>query len=123
MKTKKTRKTRTFEGLPVVDAKDDIVLNVSKHDVQISKKKDPAHCAAAEAGKRELKCEVKVYLSRMYVKTGKQWVRYVTPSNVSREIVSFDRGNQFEPGSYVFKAASISQRLGAHKGNNLKKTG
>lgn len=121
---KKTRKIRTFEGLPVVDAKHDIVVNVTAAaDVKGSHKKNPNSCAAAVAGKRELRKDVRVFLSRMYVKEKKHWVRYVTSNNAAREIVSFDRGSAFEPGKYKFKAASEGQQLGYKKSNNHNSTG
>lgn len=126
MKTKKTNRTaRTFEGLPVVDADKDMVIHVNAKDIANSIKKNPDKCAAANAGKRELRRDVKVFLSRMYVKAdnGKKWIRYLTPSNAAREIVSFDRGSSFEPGDYKFKAASLGQRLGNSRSNNHKDTG
>lgn len=114
---------RMFEGLPVIDAKSDIVLNVTKKDVLNSKKKDPGSCAAAQAGKREFRRDVKVFLSRMYVRSKKGWVRYITPTNAAREIVSFDRGSEFIPGEYIFKAAGPGQKLGYRKVTNHKSTG
>src|SRR5258706_13584318 len=97
---KKTRKTRTFEGLPVIDATNDIELHVLPVDVKGASKKNPASCAAAKAGQRELKKDVRVFISRTYVKEKKNWVRYFTPQSASREIISFDRGSSFEPGTY-----------------------
>lgn len=111
----RTKSVRTIEGLPVVDADEDIIFEVTKRDVENSKKKDPANCAAAKAGKRILKTDVKVFLSRMYIKENKHWIRYLTPPSVSREIISFDRGSEFSPGEYVFKAASSQQRLGVSR--------
>lgn len=112
-----------FDGLPVIDADEDIILNVTKRDVLNSKKKDPNNCAAAKAGKREFRKDVKVFLSRMYIKENKHWVRYLTPTNAAREITSFDRGSQFEPGEYIFKAASPRQRLGTYRGTSHMSTG
>lgn len=121
--SKKTKKIRMFDGLPVIDADEDIILNVTKQDILNSKKKDPNNCAAAKAGKREFHRDVKVFLSRMYVKEGKHWIKYLTPTNAAREITSFDRGSNFEPGEYIFKAATPGQRLGYHSGKNHEKTG
>ena len=114
---------RLLDGLPVVDAVNDISIIVTKADIQNSKKKNPDECAAAQAGKRELHREVKVFMSRMYVKDvkNKQWIRFLTPHNVSREITSFDRGSSFEPGEYTFKAASAGQKLGTYHGKSTKK--
>jgi hypothetical protein len=122
MKYQKNKKVRTFEGLPVIDADSDVTLEVTPQDIRIASKKNPEKCAAANAGKRELHTDVKVFLSRMYVKKSDKWVRYLTPHNASREIVSFDRGSEFEPGEYTFKAPSKTQRLGAVHNPTSKRT-
>lgn len=111
-------KRRLFEGLPVVDAVEDVSIVITPTDVKNSKVKNPGECAAALAGRRELHREVRVFVSRMYVKdktsSGQErWIRFVTPENISREIVSFDRGASFEPGEYSFKAPSKASQLGA----------
>lgn len=125
--TPKARKGRLFEGLPVVDADHDIALVITKADVSASTVKDPGNCAAARAGRRELKRDVRVFLSRMYVKEedrhGARWVRYLTPENAAREIVSFDRGSAFVPGEYNFVAPRLGQRLGAPRGLQHQETG
>ena len=121
--TPKRRKPRVFEGLPVVDATDDISLVINKADIAAATVKDPGKCAAALAGRRELKRDVRVFLSRMYVKDEKhqRWVRLLTPSHAAREIVSFDRGSTFEPGEYKFKAPSPSHQLGVSQGTSTKR--
>lgn len=120
----KTKKQRTYLGLPVVDAPEGkgITLTVTKADVNGSTKSDPANCAAARAGQRELKREVHVFLSRAYVKDTdkKRWVRYITPEAASREIISFDRGSSFVPGEYTFKAATKWQKLGMERGESTR---
>lgn len=116
--TKKILKTRTFEGLPVVDATHDIALHVLSIDVKNAKKNDPKSCAAAKAGQRELKKDVRVFITRTYVKEKNHWVRYKTPESVSREIVSFDRGSSFEPGTYIVKTPHESMKLGYNRGRN-----
>lgn len=132
-KTKKTKKTkskskftnhnRTFEGLPVVDANEDIALVIKKEDVNKSKVKDPAACAAALAGRREFKTDVRVFLTRTFIKDNKnkQWIRFYTPESMSREITSFDRGATFEPGEYKLKSMPMSQRAGYKKPTGPKK--
>lgn len=113
---KKDKRRIMFEGLPVVDAAQDATVTITKADVANSKRKNPGACAAALAGERRFHKPVKVFLSRMYVKDNKQWVRFVTPGNIAREIVSFDRtpSGGFEPGEYTFKAPSPGQRLGTY---------
>ncbi len=129
--TKKNRKNSvrsknaSFEGLPVVDGHEDIDLVINKNDVENSRKKDPNNCAAAMAGRRELKTDVRVYLTRTYVKDAKheRWVRFITPRSISTEIISFDRGASFEPGEYTLKAPIETQKLGYSARRGGIKTG
>lgn len=117
-KQRRKSKPRTYEGLPVVDAIRPINLEINKLDVAHAKKSDPANCAAALAGKRILHKEVRVFLTRTYVKEKKHWVRYITPQSVSREIISFDRGAAFEPGEYKMDRPSPGQKLGIKRGKS-----
>ena len=113
---KKHKKPSTYKGLPLIDADDDLNIEVFKSDVAKSKRSDPGNCAAAVASKRILKTEVEVHLSRTYVKdpNKKAWIRFITPESVGREITSFDRSSIFEPGKYVLKAPGPGQRLGQY---------
>lgn len=120
-KSKIGRKTRLIEGLPVVDAKHDLTININKHDIKHSRKGDPANCAAAVSCKRAFKTEVRVYLTKTYIKGKKNWVRYVTPEAISREIISFDRGSNFVPDTYKLKAPTSSQRLGENRPTGPKR--
>jgi len=114
MKKKRRRAASTYKGLPLIDAEDDLEIEVLKSDVSKSRKNDPANCAAAVASKRILKTDVEVHLSRTYVKSPDEyaWIRFVTPPSIGREITSFDRSSIFEPGNYTLKAPSASARLG-----------
>lgn len=94
---------RTIDGLPIRNAKRDMVITVSARDISISKKKDHGHCVLAEAIRRhENAADVKVYLSRTFVrfKGSNEYLRYETPKSLYREIIAFDRGGSFEPGTY-----------------------
>lgn len=105
-------KIRMFEGLPVRDAEEPITLHVLPNDIKKSSKKDPTNCAAARAGQRELGKDVRVFLTRTFVKQKDHWTRYVTSARVAKEIVSFDRGAQFMPGEYNFGRITESQKSG-----------
>ncbi len=107
-----------YEGLPVIDATRNLQLDITKSDVSKSKKNDPANCAAAVCAKRELHKEVRVFLSRTYVKEKNHWTRYLNPEAISREIISFDRGSSFEPGRYVATAPTESQKIGYYRGKS-----
>lgn len=107
----KKYKPRLMDGLLVKDAANPLMIHIKQCDITGSKKADASNCAAARALKREVGSEAKVFMTRTYVKVGKVWARFVTPESITREIVSFDRGAQFEPGEYVLKPPSKTERL------------
>jgi len=109
-------KYRWTEGLPVVDAKKPVVIHVTKTDVTKGQKAEPEACAMAQACMRELKvARVRINIGRTYILFGKVWHRYKTPASIAREIVSFDRGATFEPGTYRIAPVMPSLRLGVAK--------
>ncbi len=125
-KKRKQNKPRLIDGLPVVDATHSLKLDITKNDVRNSKKADPSNCAAAVACRREYKKDVKVFLTKTYIKEKKHWVRYETPERISREIIAFDRGSNFVPDIYELKAPAVSntlayQRTQKKSGPRLKK--
>jgi hypothetical protein len=117
--------SRLFEGMPVVDAAENVALVITKQDVSNSKQKDPGSCAAAMAGRREFKTDVRVFLTRTFVKDSahKRWIRFQTPDAISREIIAFDRGAAFDPGEYELKAPTPAMRRGYIKKTGGKATG
>lgn len=104
-------------GLKVVDARKPLTITINSVDVKKGANKDPAACAAARSLVRNGHCtEARVHLGRTYIKTknerGSQvWVRYMTPESIRTEIVSFDRGAQFDEGEYTLRPPSRSMRL------------
>lgn len=86
----------------VTDATKGLEIEVTKQDDKISRRNDHAGCVMAVACKRELKLDgVIMARSIAYLVKGDEAVRYDVPERVSREIVSFDRGGSFEPGTYA----------------------
>lgn len=104
---------REIDGKIIVDAKRSVTLHISKADVAKSDRKRPESCAAANCIKRELHAkEVRVHLSRVYIRTNEgNWQRYVTPDNLRSEIIAFDRGGSFAPGEYKLIPFQPSHRL------------
>jgi len=107
-----------IDGLPVTDAKRSLELHITARDCSGGDPKRPETCAAAKAIRREHGAiDVKVHLSRVYVRQNRgNWMRYLTPPALQREIVSFDRDGKFEPGVYELKPISPSNRLGKRQG-------
>lgn len=110
---------REIDGLPVFDAKRPVKLTVNKNDIEKADLKEPADCAVARACRRELRAkEVRVHLSRIYVKTNEgSWTRYFTPRAMRSEIIAFDRGGTFEADEYYLTAPPLAQRLGKRRGS------
>lgn len=115
-------------GLKVIDGKKPVEITITEADVAKGKTKDPAACAAARACLRSDACtEARVHLGRTYLKvkavTGRQhWVRYQTPDAIRSEIIAFDRGATFTPGTYTLKPMSPANRLGTPQGSDTSKT-
>lgn len=96
------------------DADKAIEISVSMKDCKDSKKLNPAECALARATRRELKADGAIIgMSTSYIIKGNTAVRFQTPDAVQREIVSFDRHGDFEPGEYRLVPKSKGSRLGA----------
>ena len=120
---------RSIDGLPVIDAKKPLTIHVNKKDIDNAEKKDPAYCAVALACRRELHAvEVRVHLSRTYIRTNKSnWVRYFTPPAMRNEIVIFDRGGRFLEGEFTLSPITPSKQKrgqqGSKKNQNNKDSG
>jgi hypothetical protein len=101
-----------LEGLPVRDATEPLEFTVTKRDVAKGGVQAPDSCAMALACKREHHArEVRIHLNYSYVLEKDHWVRYRTPSCVTREIIAFDRGGTFDPGEYMLLVPFKSVRL------------
>ena len=121
----KTRRIQTLDGLPVYDATEPLVIEIIKADIHMKDRKNPAKCAVAEACKRELHVtEAKAYRSRLYVRYGDHWKRYMLPESVRQEVASFDRGGGFSQGTYRIPPLPVRQHSGGPgQGGNGKHSG
>ena len=118
-------KITAIDGLPVFDAKKPIKMTVTKADCKNGNPKYPDTCAAARCLMRELHAsEVRVHLSRVYVKTTPdKWIRFVTTKPLRTEIIAFDRGGTFAPGDYHLSAVRDSIRSGTKRKKPVRRTG
>jgi hypothetical protein len=108
-----------LDGLPVKDAKKGIFLHITSADVKGADKKHPESCAAAKACEREYNIdEVRIHLSRVYLRKGKRWTRYLTSKPLRQEIITFDRGGRFAPGEYALTKPQPTKRLGVQMAGN-----
>lgn len=106
-----------IKGKRVVDATKPLTLKITKTDVKNGQSKLPDSCAAAVTAKRQCKGSlgVRVHLSRVYVEYPDKIVRYFTPASLRTEIISFDRGHEFEPGEYTVAAPYETNKLGVKR--------
>jgi len=119
-----TRRIQTLDGLPVYDATEPLYIEVVKTDIHPRDRKNPQKCALARACNRELHVEAKAYLSRLYIKHGDHWLRYMLPETVRQEVAAFDRGGGFSEGTYRIPPLTPTARSGSpSQGGTGKKTG
>ena len=109
-----SKKLIEMDGLPVLDAKKPLRLEVMREDIRSANKKAPNSCAVAKACTRAMGVKgVKVHLSRLYINTDdKSWTRYLVSGAMRSEIIAYDRGGKFMPGVYNLMVPSKCKRLG-----------
>lgn len=101
-------------GKPVRDAKRSIILNINVRDIKRGKTRDPGACAGAVALCRQERVKAaRVHLKCCYIDRGAYWERYLTPEALRLNIVAFDRGGKFAPGSFKVRRPAKSNTLAA----------
>lgn len=107
---KKKNFRNKINGKPVVNAKRRVTLHISAKDTVAGAVKDPGACAAARAAIREVpNCTAaRIHLGRAYIFQKDKWLRYKTTDALRSEIIAFDRGGRFAPGSYDLRPLSPS---------------
>lgn len=106
------------------DADKPVEISVEAKDCKDGKKLNPSECALARAAKRELHADaVIIGITSSYVIKGTTAIRFATPETVAREIVSFDRNQDFAPGNYHLAVKSPSMRFGNTGGYKKPTTG
>lgn len=110
----------TIDGLPVVDAKAPLILEVNDNDVRESEtgRREPGSCAAACAAMRqEHTSKAFIYRSKAYIlrtpSRGKQFYeRYQVPRSLRIELGAFDKGGEFEAQDFKLNRPYLSQTAG-----------
>jgi hypothetical protein len=96
-----------------VDADAPVEVSVNAKDCRDAQKLNPTECALARAARRELHAEgVIIGMTSSYIINGKTALRFATPVSVQREIVSFDRNQDFAPGDYYLTPKAPTNKLG-----------
>jgi len=98
----------------VVDSTKQMGVIVQSRDCVEGKKMQASECALARATRRQYHADAAVIgLSFSYIIKGDTAVRFKTPTSVAREIVSFDRHQDFAPGKYALSPVAPTARQGA----------
>lgn len=100
----------------VTEATSNVVVEVTKRDINSSAVKKHDACAMAVACKRKFDLDGVIVSRRVaYLIKNNVARRYRVPESVAREIVSFDRGSGFMPGSYHLERPAKSVSLKAQR--------
>lgn len=103
----------------VVDALRPVKIEVTPRDSGSHGIKDHETCALAQACKRQLRQDgVIISRTTAYLIKGRRARRFQLPISTSREVISFDRGGGFAPGTYQLSAVAPDRRLGRRQGSN-----
>ena len=113
-----------INGTIVKDADKPVSFTVTKTDVKGGASKKATSCAAARALCREGHAEeARVHASRAYIKKGGKWLRFGVPPAMRNEIIAFDRGGEFAPGTYTLAPLHPAARLDAPTPKRYAETG
>jgi hypothetical protein len=113
-----TRVQKHFPNVKFVkDSNKTITIRVTEADSKEGTKKDPAGCALARACVREKHSDGAIIgIGTSWLIKGNTAIRYKTSQTVAREIVSFDRHQDFAIGKdYKLSRISPKARLGANR--------
>lgn len=125
MKKKSRKKTRAAESpaprnirrlfphvKTVVDADESLDIEVTSEDCEKAVSQDANECALARAVRRECAATAAIIgVSSSYIIKGTKAIRFDTSERIAREVVSFDRHHDFEPGHYTLSPKSPSARM------------
>jgi len=100
---------KQLDGMPIIDAKRPLTLNIKVPDIEKADPKEPLDCVVARACRRQLHVkEARIHLNRVYLRSNNgNWVRYEAPRSLRAEIIAFDRGGTFEPGDFELKPPRV----------------
>lgn len=118
-------KTYTINGRQCIDAADRITINITNNDCTLATRKDHANCVVSRACMKHTGSDVLVYVSRVYIKQAYQdvWVRYIIRNSLRTQVVAFDQGGDFSPGSYILDAPPPTKKLGSKGGSQVRCNG
>ena len=108
---------RSYKGMPVREARANILLQPSKDDIKGATQESPTNCAFARFIKRTYNSpSVFVFKTRAFIQTldeaGEAVLeRFVVRSYAREYVIKFDGGAKVDPGGFVLYAPKFSQTL------------
>lgn len=117
--TARVVKERYPEVRFVADSLQAVRVDVRERDRNTAEPQEFTKCAFARAACRGHKSDgAFIGIRTSYLVFGDTAIRFFTPSTVAREVVVFDRHEDFATGIYRLSAVSPSQRLGKAQNKN-----
>ena len=116
---RKRHNRRMKDGVPVVEAKADLMIFVTKEDISCGVRKDPCQCAIAQAVKRAVGDgggEAEIHRGIAYVKAPDEagevvWHRFRLGPRTRKRVETFDKTGKVDPAGYLLKAPTRTQTL------------
>lgn len=109
----------------VKDATSPVTLEIRPSDIKSAgKRKSPCDCPIAKACKRQFGVNITaavIYPRVAYLIKGNEAVRFGIPESARKELSFWDRGGEFDPGSYHL--SKPARKLGAQRKTGPKNTG
>lgn len=110
------------KGLTLKDGDDHVEVEVTAADIRASRRKDATACAFAVACRRHEKAVAAYFFKSLaFIEyKDKTLVRYQIPGSVQKEIVSFDRSGEMEPGNYQLSPYTRRKKASGEKRDKTK---
>jgi hypothetical protein len=103
---------RVFNGLPVADAKKEMVIHAIDADIKSAKRGDPLNCVFAKACLRIFGSHnVAFFRNYAYVEKGAKIERFSLPKATRDSVMVFDKAGAAEPGGYLLRPPSPGDTL------------
>jgi hypothetical protein len=113
------KKQRFFQGIPVREARGDILVKPTKGDIDKAIPHDPENCVYAVCVKRMLSTQhAYVYTNVAYIETQDEkgdaiMERYMVRNSAKHWMQRYDKGEEVKPGGFVLHKAPPSYTLEA----------
>lgn len=126
--SKRTTTRWRDDGLPVVEAKADLMIFVTPEDVACATPKEPCQCAIAQAVRRSAgtAAEAEIHHGIAYIKAPLEdgtmaWQRFRLSPRTRKRVERFDLTGLADTAGYLLKAPTKTQTL-AYRQRQAKKT-